>query len=255
MVYAPYGRTGIYMLQDYCRRLGIGTSEQEIGELMAVVKALPQHHPLATLLRGSRDSANADALADALLNPRDRSYSVPQLFEFIERNGLRFERWYSQAPYLPQCGAIAATPHASRLAALSEREQYAAMELWRGAIASHSVILSRDDASPVLTKPRLTIRSPGLDTCRSGCPGTLCVQERLPDGRCGCAREPIPRVSRSDHDHRRAGQADARRRRRPSQHRRDCRPCRRQPSAAARQGFFEKLHWYDQVVFDSSTSR
>ena len=28
MVYAPYGRTGIYMLQDYCRRLGIGTSER-----------------------------------------------------------------------------------------------------------------------------------------------------------------------------------------------------------------------------------
>ena len=100
------------------------------------MKALPQHHPLATLLRGSRDAANADALADALLNPRDRSYSVPQLFEFIERNGLRFERWYSQAPYLPQCGAIAATPHARRLAALSEREQYAAMELWRGALAS-----------------------------------------------------------------------------------------------------------------------
>ena len=24
MVYAPYGRAGIYMLQDYCRRLGIG---------------------------------------------------------------------------------------------------------------------------------------------------------------------------------------------------------------------------------------
>ena len=36
MVYAPYGRTGVYMLQDYCRRLGIGTSEQEISELMAV---------------------------------------------------------------------------------------------------------------------------------------------------------------------------------------------------------------------------
>src|SRR5687768_16175412 len=26
MVYAPYGRTGVYMMQEYCRRLGIGTS-------------------------------------------------------------------------------------------------------------------------------------------------------------------------------------------------------------------------------------
>ena len=46
MLYAPYGRTGVYMLQDYCRRLGIGTSEQEVNDLMAVLKALPKHHPL-----------------------------------------------------------------------------------------------------------------------------------------------------------------------------------------------------------------
>src|SRR5262249_9210010 len=26
MVYAPYGRAGVYLLQEYCRRLGIGTS-------------------------------------------------------------------------------------------------------------------------------------------------------------------------------------------------------------------------------------
>ncbi|HET8782910.1 MAG TPA: class I SAM-dependent methyltransferase, partial [Pyrinomonadaceae bacterium] len=30
MVYAPYGRAGVYLLQEYCRRLGIGTSSQEI---------------------------------------------------------------------------------------------------------------------------------------------------------------------------------------------------------------------------------
>ena len=29
MVYAPFGRAGVYMLQDYCRQLGIGTSEHE----------------------------------------------------------------------------------------------------------------------------------------------------------------------------------------------------------------------------------
>ena len=109
---------------------------------MAVLKALPQQHPLAALLRRSRDAGNADALADALLNPRDRSYSVPQLFNLIEDNGLTFERWYRQAPYLPECGAIAATPHAPQLRALPKCEQYAAMELWRGSFASHSVIVS-----------------------------------------------------------------------------------------------------------------
>src|SRR5688572_21565745 len=50
MVYAPYGRTGIYMLQEYCRRVGVGTSGQEIEDLSAAVAALPSHHPLLTEL-------------------------------------------------------------------------------------------------------------------------------------------------------------------------------------------------------------
>ena len=126
MVYAPYGRTGVYMLQEYCRRLGIGPSKQEINDLIAVLKVLPQHHPLLSTQGGSRDFLNGDALADALLNPRDRSYSVPELFDFIERNDLMLGRWYWQAAYLPQCGSLAMTPHANRLAALPEREQYVA---------------------------------------------------------------------------------------------------------------------------------
>jgi hypothetical protein len=253
MLYAPYGRTGIYMLQDYCRRLSIGTSEREIEELMATLKALPQHHPLATVLRGSRDAANADALADALLNPRDRSYSVPQLFEFIERNDLSFGRWYSQAPYLPQCGAIAMTPHAEPLALLTEYEQYVAMELWRGVIATHSVIVSRRDSSESSGKIPFDDQAwPQYVAIRL--PGTMCVQDRLPPGSAGVllsryhsfpdliliidaqekkmfdaidGRRSIAEIAG------RAGGHDA---------------------LSRARDFFEKLFWYDQVVFDTSKS-
>jgi SAM-dependent methyltransferase len=51
MVYAPYGRAGVYMLQDYCRRLGIGVTEPEIRDLAASLKALPPDHPPAQLPR------------------------------------------------------------------------------------------------------------------------------------------------------------------------------------------------------------
>jgi len=146
MVYAPYGRTGISMLQEYCRTLGVGRSDGEIADLRTAVAALPPQHPLHTELATSRDAQNADALADALLNPRDQTYSVPELFDFIERGGMRFTRWYWQAPYLPQCGAFAATSHAGRVARLRPREQFAAMELWRGTMGAHSVVVSRDDA-------------------------------------------------------------------------------------------------------------
>lgn len=179
MLYAPYGRTGVYLLQEYCRRLGIGTSASEIDDLASVVEALPPTHPLATLLRGSRDALNADALADALLNPRDRSFSVPQVFEFLDRNGLYFGRWYWQAPYLPQCGAISATPHAPRLAQLPQREEYAALELWRGTMTTHSFIAYLDRGSFSFAGDRWH----GYVPIRL--PHTICVQERLPPGKAG----------------------------------------------------------------------
>lgn len=41
MVYAQYGRAGIYMLQEFCRRVGIQATDQWIRELIAVLKVLP----------------------------------------------------------------------------------------------------------------------------------------------------------------------------------------------------------------------
>ncbi|HET6977094.1 MAG TPA: class I SAM-dependent methyltransferase [Pyrinomonadaceae bacterium] len=182
MVYAPYGRAGVYMIQDYCRRLGIGTSREEIGDLMMVLKYLPQHHPLLATQGGSRDFPNGDALADAVLNPRDRSYSVPEVFEFVESNGLKLSRWYWQAPYLPQCGIIASTAHASKLAALPEREQYVEMELWRGLMPNHSFVVQHNDydAAKVSFADERVLRYVPIRL-----PWTTCIMEGLPPGAAG----------------------------------------------------------------------
>ncbi len=145
MVYAPYGRAGVYMMQDYCRLLGIGVRDAELRDLSETIQALSSDHPIAGVLKRAKDFARPDALADALLNPQDRAYSVPQLYEWLERCGLKFGRWHEQAPYLPQCGAIARTPHAARLTALPSRAQHAAMELLRGTMDRHGFITYRDD--------------------------------------------------------------------------------------------------------------
>jgi SAM-dependent methyltransferase len=145
MVYATYGRTGIYMLQEYARRLGIGASDAEIQDLAAVLMELPAGHPLEHLLSTAPDFRRKSALADALLNPLDRAYTVPDLFILLARAEMAFGRWLRQAPYLPQCGAPASAPHAARLAALPPVEQYAAMELFRGTMVRHSLIAYRDD--------------------------------------------------------------------------------------------------------------
>jgi len=245
MLYAPYGRVGVSMMQEYCRRLGVGTSPEEIDDLTEVLSALSQHHPLVLMMRGSREGLDANALVDAVLNPRDRTYSVPQLYEFLERNDLSFSRWYWQAPYLPQCGAISQTPHAARLAALPEREQYAQLELWRGLITNHDFIVQKGDAKKIKFDDQQHLNYVPIRRT-----WTMCVQDGLPPGAAGLLLNrthlfndlyiPVNELEKQMYD-----AIDGRRSiseivetvQYSSPHARD---------------FFEKLWCYDQVVFDTS---
>jgi SAM-dependent methyltransferase len=179
MVYAPYGRTGIYMLQEFCRRVGVQADDAGLRDLIAALTALPRGHPLETLLREAPDFRQEAALADALLHPQDRAYSVPQLFDFLDRGRMAFGRWLMQAPYLPHCGVLAKIPQADRMAQLSMAEQYAAVELFRGTMIRHSVVAYRDDS------PAAPVSFDGdawLDYVPIRVPDTICVQERLPPG-------------------------------------------------------------------------
>lgn len=180
MVYAPYGRTGVHMIQDYCRMLGVGTSKEEIDALTVMVRQLPQHHPLRATFRGKIEVLEGEGLIDALLNPRDRAYSVPELLNFLDRNDLKLGRWYWQAAYLPQCGTFAETPHAQRVAALPEHEQYAAMELWRGLMTMHSLVAHRKDLGED-KKVRFDDEQ-HLEYVPIRLPWTLCVEDQLPPG-------------------------------------------------------------------------
>jgi SAM-dependent methyltransferase len=187
MVYAPYGRAGIYLLQDFCRRVGIYATDEGLKELIAVIKALPPGHPLENLLREAPDFRQEAELADALLNPQDRAFSVPQLFELVQRGGLRFGRWVKQSPYSPHCGALAEITLTSRMAQLPPEEQYAAAELFRGTMVRHSAILYRSD-NPGAPQPVIFSGEAWLDYVPIRMADTICVQaqgptlERLPAG-------------------------------------------------------------------------
>jgi SAM-dependent methyltransferase len=255
MIYAPYGRTGIYMLQEFCRQIGIHTKDEEIRDLLAALKGLPPGHPLENLLREAPDFRQESELADALLHPQDRPYSVPQLFDFIERGGLVFGRWVKQAPYIPHCGVIATIPQASRLAQLPSAEQYAAVELFRGTMVRHSAVLYRNDI-PGGPQPISFAGDawPGYVPIRMA--DTICVQERPPPGaaavlinRTHTYRDlflPINATEKRWFDamdgKRRIGEIIERML--------PATPKKSQRDAA--QAFFERLWWYDQVVFDTS---
>jgi SAM-dependent methyltransferase len=246
MVYAPYGRIGIYMIQDLCRRLGIGTTEAEFGPLVAALSLLPRGHPLETLLREAPDFRDQAALADALLHPQDRSYSVPELFAFLERGAMAFGRWTKQAQYSPLCGLLAGIPQSDRLAQLAQEDQFASAELFRGTIIRHSVVAYRND-SPNLDR---TIDFSGegwLDYVPIRQNDTIEVREKLPPGaaavlinRTHTYRDIILSISPTEKAMYDAIDGAA--------------------SVGAIAGshldqartFFERLWWYDQVVFDAS---
>jgi SAM-dependent methyltransferase len=251
MVYAPYGRAGVYMLQEYCRRLGVGTSKEEVHDLTVVLKLMPQHHPLLATVRGSVDSLNAEYLFDSLLHPRDRAYSVPELFNFIERNDLRLVRWHWQAPYLPQCGLIAESPHAGRLLTLPEREQYMAMELWRGLMTIHSLVVHRSDVNNDGWKVRFDDER-YLRYVPIRLPWTICIQKDLPAGASGILLNQThvfdDLMLFIDAREKRMFEAiDGRR------------SISEILDIANEKGtsplLFEKLWWYDQVVFDTSKAQ
>jgi hypothetical protein len=258
MVYAPYGRTGIYILQEFRRRIGIHANDEEIRDLIAALTALPPGHPLENLLRETPDFRQEAALADALLNPQDRSYSVPQLFDFIEKAGLTFGRWLKQAPYNPHCGVIEKIPQAARIAKLSFVEQYAAIELFRGTMVRHSAVVYRDD-SPDGPQPVSFAGDAWLGYVPLRMPDTICVQERLPPRAAGVLINqthayrdlimPIDSTEKRlfdaiDGNYSIGGIVE-----------------RTLPSSQTKsqldmaRTFFEKLWWYDQVVFDASRRR
>ena len=133
------------MLQHFCKQVGIRATDPDIRDLVEALKVLPSGHPLQNLLREAPDFRSPAALADALLHPQDRAYSVPQLFNFLAAGGFSFGRWLRQAAYLPQCGVLASSPHQPLLTRLPMPEQYAAVELFRGSMVRHSVVAYRND--------------------------------------------------------------------------------------------------------------
>jgi hypothetical protein len=186
--------------------------------------------------------------------PQDRAYSVPQLFDFIERGQLTFGPWVKQAPYSPQCGVMARLPRAFQLAELSLAEQFAAVELFRGTMVRHSVIVYRDDNPRVRQRISFAgdawLRYVPIRTSE-----TICVQERLPPGaavlinRSHSYTDLLLTISPAEK--RLLDAIDGKRT--INEILKGTPPSStEQPQRDMALTFFGKLWWHDQVVFDAS---
>jgi hypothetical protein len=180
---------------------------------------------------------------------------VPQLFDFIKKGGLTFGRWLKQAPYSPHCGVLAHIPQASRMAELSPADRYAAAELFRGTMVRHSVVVYRDD-SPGGPQPVSFAGDAWLSYIPIKMSDTICVEERLPPGAAAVL------INRTHTYKDLYLPIDAQEKRLFNAIDGSCSigdivgktllPSQRESQLDTGRAFFERLWWYDQVVFDTS---
>ena len=100
MVYAPYGRSGVYPLQEAFAALfqGLPPGERLI-RARQIVADLPEGHPFRAN-RNLGDHLTSEAgFYDLLLHGQDRAYDVPQLLEVLAETGWQLAGFATPALY------------------------------------------------------------------------------------------------------------------------------------------------------------
>ncbi|MDH5526826.1 MAG: class I SAM-dependent methyltransferase [Nitrospirota bacterium] len=92
MVYARYGRTGVYQMQELMRLVNDG--EEDIGTRVGNARTVLANLPPSNWMKRSEDIITdhvrfGDAgVFDLFLHEQDRAYTVQETYEFVERAGL-----------------------------------------------------------------------------------------------------------------------------------------------------------------------
>ncbi|MEO1192742.1 MAG: class I SAM-dependent methyltransferase [Pseudomonadota bacterium] len=193
MVYAPYGRSGVYELQGLLRQL---VSDRPLPEQVALARRLVAKLPETNRLRRNpylSDHKQSDAaLVDLLLNLRDRAYRVEDLLYLLKSADLRAVSFIAPTLYAPE--TYANDPKlATAFAALSPEARWQAAESLAGNIRLHIVYAAPTDspageavisdvAVPLLTKnsgPELA-RAAQQDLSIKATIAGLALRRRLP---------------------------------------------------------------------------
>ncbi|GAB3593339.1 class I SAM-dependent methyltransferase [Acetobacter peroxydans] len=155
MVYAPYGRTGVYMVQDALGSLAPVTDAPETRLDMA--RRIMRTLPATAWLRqngnfGDHLSGGDAGLYDLLLNPRDRSYTITAFMALLNRAGLEPTCLMEPARYNPAL-FLPDPKLRAKLAELPPLEQAAIAEELTGNMATHVAYVVRKGAAPTRPDP------------------------------------------------------------------------------------------------------
>ena len=194
MLYGTYGRAGVYMMQSLMRLLAPeGSIDAALALAEQVVDSLPDGHPFKPVAELVRSAGEHEVeLADVVLNPRDRSFTVPELLTLVRDRGLDFIQFVDRSQYDPS-NYLKDEQTLSAVAALPFEQRCAAAELLHGQMNTHTFLVAtpgnrearaRAGAVPILD--RYPVRSPrfGWDSATSvssgGRPARLVTDSAMP---------------------------------------------------------------------------
>jgi SAM-dependent methyltransferase len=149
MVYAPHGRTGVYMVQDALARLA--PADEPTAARLDVAKRVLRHLPATNWLAANPNFTDLQTGGDAgvydlLLNPRDRAYTIDAFAALLAEAGMKIACLvepfaYDPALFLPDARLRA------RVAAMHPIGRAALAEALAGNMATHIVYCMREETA------------------------------------------------------------------------------------------------------------
>ena len=146
MLYARYGRRGVYDLQQIFHALL--PHELPIADKIAEARALLAQLPPSNYFQRNRDQWEAEigaagygdaGLYDLLLHSQDRAYDVDAIYDLLQCAGLKLIGFTGPQKRNYQLKQLLGHPSTLRLCEkLSQREQYSVAEKLAGNIIKHS---------------------------------------------------------------------------------------------------------------------
>ncbi|GBQ87803.1 methyltransferase [Acetobacter nitrogenifigens DSM 23921 = NBRC 105050] len=180
MVYAPYGRTGVYMMQE---ALEILAPFSEVpAKRLETTKRVMQNLPATAWLRqngnfGDHLTGGDAGLYDLLLNPRDRAYTIGGFLDLLDEAGLEPSCLMEPARYDPSL-FLPNPKLRARLDDLSWRERASVAEALTGNMATHVAYVTRKGAR--VAPPDCC--DPASVPVMREIPGVELVKQMRPDG-------------------------------------------------------------------------
>jgi SAM-dependent methyltransferase len=148
MIYAKYGRTGVYQVQDIMRIINenVTNRAEEVMNGKIVMNSLPSSN---WYVRGQDLLADHIAfgdigLYDMFLHKQDRAYSIPEMYEFVKNAGLNFVEFAEIRTRLTLKieNFIHDFSLLAKIKSMPIEKQHSLCELISGNIIKHTVFLS-----------------------------------------------------------------------------------------------------------------